>query len=1043
MEGTMKTVFELCKPRDSVFLDTTRDDVLNLSDLIDDNIDVDKFFSENFKTKGMDILLTTAFKRFKGESSTGVIKLTQAMGGGKTHNMLALALLAKNKEWRRNLLGNEYNDIGNIKVVAFSGRESDADFGIWGSLAEQLDKKEVFKDLYTPLKAPGEKAWVRLLEGEKVLILFDELPPYLENAKSITVGNSDLCQVTITALSNLFTALGKEQLSNVCLVFSDLKATYQSGSQMLQSSFKNLENEANRSAINIEPVALNSDEIYDILKKRLFDIYPSNNDFSVNDVAKEYKEALDKANKSGLTNYSKDKLFLGIKDSYPFHPSIKDLYARFKENQNFQQTRGLIKLMRQIIRQFYENDSAKSKYLINVFDIDLNDGRMLSFIKPINQSLENAISHDIAQEGKSVAESIDAEDESGKSTYAQDVSKLILVSSLSDIPHGLLGLTDSEILGYLCEPNIELNNYKKALEEVRTQSWYLKQDNRNRLYFQNTKNMIAEMNTLIDSYSPEIAKKGLKKFLEGNFKPNMKNCYEQLYVLPAIDEIELDMNKISLVIFEPYPGNKLHPDLQSFYDNTPYKNRVMFLSGQRKVMEKLYQNSKKLTAISHIIDNMVAEHVSATDQQYKEADNQKDKVTQALLQSIRETFITLYYPTKNGIESEDIKFEFKENSFKGEEQIIKVLKDTMKFEDYSSNDEFLELMREKCEDWLFTQKEMPFSQIKERAATEIRWQWYHPTQLEDLRKDCIKKDKWREIGGYLVKGPFAKEPTSVVVEQTSYDNDTGEFTLKVRGVGGDKVYYDIGAEPTTASAEAPSIFITKEPLINFVCIDSTKEHPTGSSKEFLCKVPLKYEQRVSVNGNLLQLKTHKDYVVRYTTDGSNPKENGGIYLGEIPLPNNCKFVRTVVTYKDRIAEEKDITISEPDEVYTLKIKDSLPLEYELNNQKKCQDTAASYEELEELKKLEGLFIRHFTVVISEKENNSNYIEISTARVPYDADNLQATVDLIRDTAFKNKDVTVEFDYKTLLFVSGQQFKNWIEINKYDITEIQKKGKIKQ
>ena len=115
----------------------------------------------------------------------------------------------------------------------------------------------------------------------------------------------------------------------------------------------------------------------------------------------------------------------------------------------------------------------------------------------------------------------------------------------------------------------------------------------------------------------------------------------------------------------------------------------------------------------------------------------------------------------------------------------------------------------------------------------------------------------------------------------------------------------------------------------------------------------------------------------------------------------------------------------------------------MNMQKKCQDTAASYEELEKLKKLEGLFIRHFTVVISEKENNSNYIEISTARVPYDADNLQATVDLIRDTAFKNKDVTVEFDYKTLLFVSGQQFKNWIEMNKYDITEIQKKGKIKQ
>lgn len=63
------------------------------------------------------------------------------------------------------------------------------------------------------------------------------------------------------------------------------------------------------------------------------------------------------------------------------------------------------------------------------------------------------------------------------------------------------------------------------------------------------------------------------------------------------------------------------------------------------------------------------------------------------------------------------------------------------------------------------------------------------------------------------------------------------------------------------------------------------------------------------------------------------------------------------------------------------------------------------------------------------------MELSTAKVPYDADNLQATVDLIRETAFKNKKVTVEFDYKTILFTSGLQFKNWIEVNKYDITEI--------
>ena len=130
----------------------------------------------------------------------------------------------------------------------------------------------------------------------------------------------------------------------------------------------------------------------------------------------------------------------------------------------------------------------------------------------------------------------------------------------------------------------------------------------------------------------------------------------------------------------------------------------------------------------------------------------------------------------------------------------------------------------------------------------------------------------------------------------------------------------------------------------------------------------------------MQLQTHKDFEIKYTTDGSNPKENGGVYLGEIPLPKTCKFVRTMVTYKDKVVEEEDITVSEANVEYELKIKDSFPLEFEWNIQKKCRDTEATYQELERLKKLDGAFIRHFTVVLSEKENNNNYMELSTSKL---------------------------------------------------------------
>ena len=1038
----MITISKMLKPRDNVFSDTAREDVLNLTDLAENRIDAHKFFGENFQTQGMTVLFDTAFARFKGESDTGVIKLTQAMGGGKTHSMLALALLAQNAEIREKVLGPSYAGIGDIRVVSFSGREN-ADFGIWGSIAEQLGKKEFFKDYYSPLKAPGEKSWVELLKGQKTLILLDELPPYLENAKSIMVGNSDLSKVTMTALSNLFTALGKEQLANVCLVFSDLKAAYESGSELLQSSFRELDAEANRIAIEVTPVALNSDEIYHILQKRLFeDVSGYEYSLNINEVAIAYKSSVEKSKKLGFTNYTPESVFKGIKDSYPFHPSIKDLYARFKENQNFQQTRGLIKLMRQIVRQFYESGMADKSYLINVFDFNLNEQKMLSHIRQIKPSLEEAINHDIAQDGKSIAEVIDSERPENKG-ITQNIAKLLLVSSLSTANHGLLGLTESEIFGYLSAPNTDINEIKSSMEELKTLCWYMKQDNRGRLYFQNTKNMVAEMNTLVDSYTNENAKKELKKILEQNFNPKLKVCYEMLYVLPAIDEIDLDQNKISLVIFEPYPGSELHPELKKFHDNISLKNRVMFLSGQRNMMEKLYGNSKKLKAIQQIVDNMANEGVPASDQQYKEAEAQLDKAIQALFSTIRETFVAIYYPTKNGIELAEFKLEFKENKFNGEEQIITCLTDSSKYEPFSKDDQFLENLRKKCEARLFTIKELPFTQIKERAATTVAWQWYHPDQLESLRLDCIKKDKWREINGYLVKGPFEKDPTSVVVEQTSYDEKTNEFTLKIRGIGG-KVFYDIGSDPTAASKEVmDQVLVTSEPAIRFACIDPSGERRTGDIVEFTGSVPIKYGKRNTPNGDVMTLVTNPKYVVKYTTDGSEPKENGGIYNDEFVLPQDSKYVRVAVYYKDRVLEEKSIYVTKGGGPKPPKpIDKSKPLAYRYKNKNQMGDTEASYKELALLSKLDGVLIKGATAEIYNKTNTDNYIEFN-ASVPYWAGDLQSLIDLVRDTSFKETEVIVDFGYKELMFVNGELFSQWLDMNKFDLNDLAKNGEIIQ
>ena len=1040
-EVLMKTLFELCKPRASVFDETKREDVLNLSDLIEGNIDPQAFFEENYLTSGMKVLFDAAFKRFSKEGSTGVVKLTQAMGGGKTHNMLALGLIAANPEYREKVLpdNNKYKGLGKVKVVAFTGRESDAPFGIWGSIAEQLGKKDMFSQYYSPLSAPGETAWVKLLEGEPLLILLDELPPYLENAKSKTIGNSDLCTVTSTALANLFSALGKGQLSNVCLVVSDLKATYESGSELIRSSFKNLENEVNRSALNIEPVGSTSDEVYYILRKRLFENMPEADE--INQVALGYQEAVSNAKKMSFTTVTPEHIYTGIKDSYPFHPSIRDLYARFKENPGFQQTRGLIRLMRQIVTGLYADNGkhAKNKRLINVFDFDLNDRSMLTTVSQIKPELSNAIAHDIASNGKAIAEEIDAQ---YQQNLVADVSKLILVASLANVPNALLGLTLSEVIANLCEPGRDIAGLKRALDEFQMKAWYLEHDKDGKLFFKNTKNMIAELHSLVESYDNDGVKSTtLKTFLAEKFKPNTGDCYQELLIFPAVDEINLSQDKVTLVLFEPYTGIGLHPELQKFFDNALYKNRVMFLSGSRDTMNRLYAAAKELKAIERIIKNMIDEKVPEDNQQFQLAQDTKIKKITAVLSAAQQTFGVLYYPNIKGIQSADFSMEFKGNNYNGEDQIRKLLIEKLKLTDKTVDD----TMRRKCEDRLFTRKEMRFSEVKSRAATETSWNWHHPKALDALLASCVEKDLWRVHGDYVEKGPFPKEPTSVTVSQKSENEETGKVILRLMPKFGDKIYYEVGAAATTSSLQVddPNNFETTELKVSFLCVDSSGEHPTGEPMLWTRDIKVRHKIVDTRAGQTLHLKSQPGVKIKYTTDGSDPKENGGVYEGEVVIPSSTKFVQVIAEYDDDFYDSQ-----------TIKIDSSAKKELVIDKEKpmvvmhtfKAKDTKESYENLEVFKKYaeELSDVRIVLFKLDDKGSDIGYIEVNIdTKIATTAQMVEVTIDNLKSSFITNGRANIQFECGSVSFKTGQAFYDFVNEKQISLSQFkQEEIKIK-
>ncbi len=1034
---SLKTLYEVCKPRESVFDESKRDDTLDLSNLLDNSIDGEEFFKETYVTAGMELLFDTAFKRFEGKAASGVVKLTQSMGGGKTHNMLALGVLAKNKDLRSSILNGKYKNFNEeINLVSYTGRESDLKFGIWGEIAEQLGKKDYFKDYYSPLMAPGQTAWINLLKSDKpTLILIDELPPYLQNARAIPIGTGTLADITTTALSNLFNAVGKAELHNVCIVVSDLQATYEEGSQLLQRSFKELENEIGRSAINIEPVGANTDDLYNILRTRLFE--EIGNQETINKIVEGYRKSINETRQMGYTNFTADEIARGIQASYPFHPSIRDLFARFKENPGFQQTRGYIRLTRLMVKDLYSGEvKAKDRFLLNAYDINLNDGQTVIAVKGIKESISNAISHDMADGGNSVAEVLD--NEIGN-TDIQDISKLILVSSLGNVSNAIIGLSVQEIIGYMASPGKDITGLKQGLEEFSTKAWYLYKDKANRVYFKDIKNVNAELIDLVNSYSYEFGKQAIKTILEDKFKPEQKHCYQEVKVFPSIDEIDLTRDKITLVLTEPSTDSSgLNKDLKRFYEDSTYKNRVMFLTGQRNSMDNLVTKGKEYSGINAILNKMKNEEkIPETDPQYQQAQDLFSKVNLELISALRESFVTLYYPKRPGLVSDDITMKFEENNYVLEEQIKSLLIREKKFDTNTEASDF----REKFEDRIFTQRQMSWNAIKERAASLSSWSWHHPDALEDLKTNMLRRGEWIETGGYIDKEPPAPE-TSLTVIQIHEDENTGEVTLKLVPENGDTIYYEIGQVATKSSLKIEDIenFKTNELKLSFLCVDSKGKHETGAPVEWTKDVKLKYKPYDKDGNQYMELKATTDNVkILYSTDGSNPRESGGVFEGDFIVPDGAKYIQAVA-----VNEELGI-FSEPIQI---EVKEQ---EFEIDKKKQLKiidttifsNVADTFKGLELLEQFNTSLSRLTLVISDDSPQGKGYIQfmIGGEFAVDSPKRILEELNHIIDNFFTEKEYKVSLTINEIIFETGEDFERWVSSKKEKIEDY--KGKIRQ
>ena len=961
-------IYSLCTPRPSVFAADRRATVLSLDTFLKGQVDGPEFFDENYFTHGMLTLVDRAFRHLGGSGAgSSVFLLSQAMGGGKTHSMIALGLLARDPKLRKKVLGSEDTapKLGACRVVGFNGRNTDAPGGIWGSLAEQIGKADQFAGYVSPLlKAPGPEAWKQLLDGKPLIIFLDELPPYLENAVAVPVGSSHLGVVTTTALANLFIAVA--EMNNVCLVVSDLAGTnYGGGQAALEAAFngvtQRIRGEAFRGAVPITPVNPNGDELYHILRKRLFENTAA--EAEIQTVAAAYRDALRDAARMNLTTTSPESLYARVIDSYPFHPDLRELVGKFKENEGFQQTRGVIRLMQMVVSNLWNSRKAAGIDLIHPYDLDLNLDEIASEVRTINPALSEAIAHDVAHSGDAEVEQIDA---ANGNSDASDAARLILVASLSTTPGAIHGLREYQLVDCLQRPGRDLSTFKaNVLDKLATRAWYLHNSADGRLFFKNQQNLAAKLRATALSLHAETVDRMLRDHLDDYFSASLRDCYQVIKVLPPPDEVQLEQEKATLVLVRPGgQANQLpiSADWLAWWGQQHYKNRVLFLTGSRDTFQKVLDSARQTRALQSIEDELRSENTASDDPQWRALDALRDRVGLQFTAALKEAFDQVVYPSINSaLRSKGIDLAFAGNQ-SGEATIRRTLELEQKFTTRIEDDSF----RDRAEQRLFGSAETKvvlWPDFKRNAAVNTTWPLHKLSALDDLKADCVRRGLWREEGNHIRRGPFPPALPEVSIRELSVQEEgDGQTYLKIEPLHAPSVVFETGdSEPTSASSPVPTParFEATGLRYRFLAFDPADLSRSGAVKEWTAKLRLKHQlhnRGDHYEVELLALPKAAGITIRYTTDGSSPNSVGfSSYDGRFRVAANCRIVCAMAVASAYNLNSESVTIQIPQRGQTEAVLDvAAPARW--NQQVKLDDPGAVWDFIHRLEKNAGVIV---------------------------------------------------------------------------------------
>ncbi len=729
---------------------------------------------------------------------------------------------------------------------------------------------------------------MKLLDGDQpVLILLDEMPPYFHYLDTQKVGNGTVADIATRAFANLLTAAGKKK--NVCVVVSDLAAAYDTGAKLIYKALEDARAELGRQERSITPVDLAANEIYDILRKRLFKSLPDK--AIIGDIAEAFGRKLEEAAKSKTANRGAEAIADEIAATYPFHPRLKNVIALFKENEQFKQTRGLIELVSRLLKSVWERKD-NDVFLIGPQHFDLSIPDVRDKLTEIS-GMRDVIAKDLWDSQQSAhAQLIDLQ--TGKEAATQ-LGSLLLTASLSTAVNAVKGLTSEEMVECLTTPLREPSDFLAAFEELEKSAWYL-HHNEGRYYFDRQENLTKLLQSLAHDAPQNQVDDLVRHRLRDMFKPNRKTCYEDVLPLPTLEDV-VDRVRKGRVLLVVSPDSKIPPDeVQKFFDGLSQKNNLCVLTGDKTAMGSVEKAARQHYAAQKADGRIAKGHPQRDDLERKQQTYEQD-----FNSTILNLFDKVLFPIQRAGKTAQLASKTLDMTrdsskpFNGEEQIEKTLtSNPLKL--YLDVDTEFDAIRDKAQDLLWPENldEARWSDVVDRYAEQAGMYWLPPKGLDALKSNACNRGLWEDMGnGYVTKSPKKKRTSAQVIAESEPD-DSGRVRLRINAQNAGpapRIYFAEDAPVLETSQQLKDQTLTTSALrLNLLVVDPTSQYETGDPITWTNKPVLRTNLVEHGDKRTIELHVAPKGNIRYSLDGSEPRD-GTPYQAPIEIGDGEVLLR--------------------------------------------------------------------------------------------------------------------------------------------------------